>query len=237
MLRGLRCDRAAGPCVLHVERGAATGRPRARTPEDRGPPAEDRYPAVFLGRDDATRGHWIGAYGTRGYVLFSHGISPNNETVVHLPAGGPVADVRVHRDRIDAPSPLRFFNWAADEVGDAALDAPDGAGEPSLGAVGTSNPIACKQDVVVDVILAPGDHSNVSLSLYMADVGGRHRQQVVEVFDFDRVGTRVSPSRLVENFEHGVYDRWRYGRSVRFKLAYVRAVEGADAIVSALFFD
>ena len=206
------------PCVINVEYDSLHKAYSLRVP---GSPV---YPVIFAGEDRDTKGKWIRRYGKQGYILF--GLKDENVDITFLPAW---LSVHAHR----GASALQNISWTASDAGVAYLQPPSGHTSTTMGALRTENPSACKQTFVLDVSLAAD--SSTTVSLYMADVGGEGREQVVEVFDLGNKKRRVSVekcSRLSRwhlfvfqngkerSFSHFVSARSQGGRRCTFRSVF-----------------
>merc|ERR1712107_10457 len=104
-----------------------------------------------------------------------------------------------------------------------------------LGAITTGNPAACTQTFAVDVTFVNSSAWH-SVSIYAVDANSYGRVQAIEVYDLATKNT-ISPWQTMRDFEKGSFWTWSYNKSIRIRIAYVRAtVDAAGAVLSGVFF-
>jgi tetratricopeptide (TPR) repeat protein len=179
-----------------------------------------RYSASFIKEDRATRGNWPGTYGTDGYVLFNY--SGLNQDQERLPD---YIEAVTHRS-------ARGGQWSSATSDDRALPSDSTpSATRKIGFLATGIPDWRYVTMTLDVKVK--SERNFQIALYFLDWDRSDRRLAVELFDYD---TRklIAPVKLVSDFGGGKYLLYRYHRSCRFRVAYVR---GSDAVASAIFFD
>lgn len=162
---------------------------------------------------------------------------PSNDTMeVSLPPA--VESVVAHRMLTGAKGAIRAQTWDAEIAGAAALEPPaaNGTYPPGVGVVESSNPAACTQTLKVDVTFAENASQPLRISVFAADIGAMDREMVIEIFDLDTLET-VQAWQRVDNYVNGTFLTWEYDKSIRFRSSYIRAIEGVDTGISAVFFD
>ena len=150
------------------------------------PPPPPAATASFRGSDTATRGNWIGVYGSQGYDVVGSGVSnPTYATVT--PAG------------------QSLYTWATpSSSATQALEVPP-AGTSRVAAVWYSS-----TSFTVDVNVASGQSYN--LELYFLDYDAKGRAETVTLSDANTSATLNSQS--VSNFANGDYLAWTISGNV-----------------------
>ena len=206
------------------------------TPRDSGDVrvGADAYDAEYLGSDRVTQGaDWQSKYGQDGYFMFAY--NPDGSNLVSLPSY--VSSITAHVAHSSVDSGLHWdpANYAYNPS--VALTQP-GGNTTALGAYTTVNPNACQQSLVVDVTLTDPVNSTepITFSIYAVDIGSEQRIQVLEIFDLETKNI-ISPFQTMSEFQNGVWFSWKYNKSFRIRMAYVRANEDAvQAVLSGFFF-
>jgi hypothetical protein len=174
------------------------------------------YKAQFLGFDYTTKGTWTNQYGTSGYYIFAQ--TPKSA----LPPYVSSINVNAHQS----------FQWSTNTNDIRALSNPLN-NQRSISAIATYNPYACLQTMTVDIILQNNYSTPYQISLYFVDWDTSERRQMIEMRDHYSRDT-IAPTQLISSFTGGVYLKYKYNGSVRFRINHIR---GADAVLSAIFFD
>lgn len=200
------------------------------------------YAGKFLGNDTITQGNWCQdyenktvnkdssqkVYGTKGYRLYSfNGVG---EHLDHLPSF--IQQIKTGM----GGSHNIHYSIKNDTRG---LIDPTG-GHRQLGALSTSGPGACRQSIVLDVVLKNvAQGVNMNISLYFVDFEYFSRRLAVEVRDLNTLHI-VVPTTLLTHFQDGVYLSYAYNASMRFRIMEITGElphNDADAVLSAIFFD
>jgi hypothetical protein len=167
-------------------------------------PASGRYIAA----DTATRGDWIGAYGSQGYALVGDATS--------LPAGVTLR-----------PSRAAMHTWMADAPNvPRALRRASGVGRQYSCWYTTGGPTMTFSVTVPDGLLR-------RLSVYAVDADGLGRRERLELVD--SATGNVLDTRTLENFSGGVYLTWEFAGNVELRVTHLGG--GSNAVVSGLFLD
>jgi len=104
----------------------------------------------------------------------------------------------------------------------------------AIGVLTTQNPGACQQTFPVVIVLQNSNNQEwFQIALYFVDWSSEDREMLIETFDYETKNT-ISPWQKIKNFSNGVYLKFAYNRSIRFRMSFVR---GGDAVLSAIFFD
>ncbi|MDG3003703.1 NPCBM/NEW2 domain-containing protein [Paludisphaera mucosa] len=149
---------------------------------------------VYAGKDDATKGDWIGAYGGSGQLML------NNPSA--LPSYASVAT-----------SGAAAYTWAATTTDPRALETADGARRQASTWYSASA-------FTIDVNLTDGRPHRVSL--YAVDWDGSARAQRIEVVD--AATGQVLDTRDVASFNGGVYLTWNVSGHVLFRVTRTAGV-------------
>jgi alpha-L-rhamnosidase len=189
-------------------------------------PGSLQYPMRFSRQDLTTSGNWGGVYGNDGYVMFDY----DGATVVdptNLPSY--VQSVVPSTSGFDA---CLSTVWESG-TGDTRALAPDATnGTPRTAAcLYSMTPSASGMTFPVDVTVAPG--RKFQLAMYFVDWDSTARRLAVEVFELETLKL-AAPEQLVNDFHDGVWLVYECDASVRIRVAHVL---GANAVLSALFFD
>lgn len=178
-----------------------------------------RYAASFAGEDRTTAGNWPGHYGKDGFVLFSHGAK--DADISKLPS----------YVELVTPRNAQRGHWLSGGDERALPAGPELGAARAIGYLRTDFPDWDKVSMTLDINVK-GD-CDFQVALYFVDWDHHDRRLAVEMFD-EATLKRVSPIRLVSDFGGGNYLIYRYHRSCRFRVDYIR---GDAAVVSAIFFD
>ena len=171
------------------------------------PPPPPTATASFRGSDTATRGNWIGVYGSQGYDVVGSGVSnPTYGTIT--PAGQTLYTY--------TPAP--------------ALSATQALQVPPTGASRIASVWDSATSFAVDVDVASGQSYN--LELYFLDYDAKGRAETVTLSDANT--SAMLNTESVSNFANGKYLTWTITGNVL--ITFTRTT-GNNAVLSGLFFD
>ncbi len=188
-------------------------------------PAALIYPMGSAREDGTTSGNWGGRYGQDGYVLFDYdGVKKDRREL-------PPYVVSVQPSSRKNGGCLHAQLSVSTE--DRRASAPGRRNDRirNMGQLYTGDPAACQQTMTVDVEVI-GD-KRYKVALYFVDWDRLGRRQAVEVFDLKKLN-RMTPVKIVQNFEQGRYLVYMCAGSVRFRIDQIR---GKNAVLNAMFFD
>lgn len=179
-----------------------------------------RYPASTVKEDTLTQGNWKGAYGSKGYALFSYDGLGAHRT--KLPEQCKSITYQREEDH-------KYVNATTDNR--ALVSNIDNDKSRSLGALITLDPQVCRQTMTIDVDYQ--QDKPYKISLYFVDWDSSDRRSAIELFDLQNKRI-LSPVHMVRNYGMGRYVTFEVNQPVRVRICQVR---GANAACSALFLD
>ena len=187
--------------------------------------------AEFAGRDDKTRGDWLGVYGKEAFMVDIVG----GRSVFQIPG------VYLQRGLPPDKNPQRysvFDTRAEDDTLSVRFAAGDSLDDPRLpqrgpGQANKRPPVAFIAERGPLVFAAEtNDGRPHVLSLYLLDFARRGQTMQIDVYDLQR---HHLDSRQIDNFGEGTYARYRFTGKIALFLTSL--TPGAFPTVHALFAD
>jgi YD repeat-containing protein len=199
-------------------------------PTEPAPPAEAAGSCEFVGKDETTRGEWVGNYGGEGYLVLS------NDDAEQLPAYASIEFL----DPNDNPPPHHvWYQESTAEESDLSEEALEDIARRAPGALYTD---PSKTDRAASCFYN-GD--TVYLNI---DIGSETKYVTVYSLDWDEQGreteitvydgsgkVKLVPAMEISEFSGGVYVKFKVSGSVC--LEYFNLTSGQNAVIGAVFFD
>ncbi|OAS17436.1 fibronectin type III domain-containing protein [Paenibacillus oryzisoli] len=184
-----------------------------------GPKVARASTASFVGMDTSTKGNWVGAYGSEGYVL------PYYSTTMTSGRDNPLAaDVAQLPSYVSAYTKTGSNYWVSGNQADTrGLQSPDGSTRKRF-TVYTYNTMSFSFTL--------SDSATHQFSVYTTDFGLTETNQMV--FELRDAGGAVLDSRTIATINGGKYVTYRVQGS--FKLV-VTLQAGSQALAQGFFFD
>lgn len=183
------------------------------------PMEEYRYPAVFLGKDETTKGNWMDYYGADGYIICGRNAADD----MVLPDY--IAEIRFQKCR-----KVMWEDQTQDERG--LVVSGDACHKIRIAAAWHSqDDIACCQTFTVDIELKRTQL--FTMALYFTDWDEKNRELAVELFDGNTLNL-IAPVQTLSGYAGGIYFLYQYHNSVRFRINQIR---GINATLSGIFFE
>jgi len=201
-----------------------------------------KYEAQFIGVDSLSGINWHGKYGEAGSIFFNflakgkHLQIPSNlidSVFIRYPLknykkeGKQVANIF---DIVDVAHDV-YLSEQIDTENKIQVEY-DGKIIDGFGALSTNNPNVCQQTFYIDI------HSAYAIkpyqvALFFKDWNKGGKQQAIEMFDL-QTKKIIAPTKLIKNFEKGIYLIYKYDKPVRFRINHV---QGDNAVLNAILFD
>jgi len=193
-------------------------------------PANPTGSCEFVGKDETTRGEWVGNYGGEGYLVLSR------ETAESLPAYASIEFLDPNDN-----TPAHHVWYQESESDESALS------EEAIEAINRRRPGALYTD--------PGKTDRAASCYYNSDtvrlnidVGGETKYVTVFSLDWDEQGreteitvydgsgkVKLVPAMELSEFSGGVYLKFKV--SGKICLEYYNLTSGQNTVIGAVFFD
>ncbi|WP_171628601.1 fibronectin type III domain-containing protein [Paenibacillus plantarum] len=184
-----------------------------------GPRAASASTASFMGTDTTTKGNWVGAYGSEGYVLPYY-----TTTAMNYRETPPAADVAQLPTYVSAYAKSGSNYWVSGNQADPrGLQSPDGS---------TRKRFTVYTYGTMSFSFTLSDNETHQFSVYTTDFGSTESIQMG--FELRDAGGTVLDSRTVSTINGGKYVTYRVQGS--FKLV-VTLQAGTQANAQGFFFD